>query len=107
MASQLPPAAEVQILRIVQEALLNVERHAEATEAWITLSSTRGTVDLTVRDNGRGLASDANGGRESGQHGLRVMRERAGSIGGTLDITSGPGQGTEVRVSVPRGRYWK
>lgn len=107
VTSVLPPAAEVQLLRIVQEALANVERHAGAANAWVTLGSTRDAVHLTVRDDGRGLTSDVNEGKDAGRRGVQGMRERAEGLGGTLHITSAAGEGTEVRVSVPRGRYWR
>ena len=99
------PAAEFQLLRIIQEALANIRRHAQATRAWVTLGSTPDMVEVMVRDNGRGFVQDDNGGGGGGRghHGLVVMRERAESLGGSLDITSGPGEGTEIRVSLPRG----
>ena len=100
-----PPAAEFQFLRIIQEALANIRRHAQATRAWVTLGSTSESVELLVRDNGRGFVLGNTRGNGPGHHGLKVMRERAESLGGTLDITSGPGRGTEVLVRVPRGRF--
>ncbi|MCH8206902.1 MAG: sensor histidine kinase [Chloroflexi bacterium] len=95
------PAAEFQVLRIIQEALANVRRHSEATTAWVMLNGTTRTVELMIRDDGRGFVPEENSGNGSGHHGLKVMRERAESVGGTLDITSGPGKGTEVRALLP------
>ena len=101
---KIPPVAEFQLFRIVQESLANVRRHANATEAWVTLENTPQTVELVIRDNGDGFSTNdsdpaTNG---TGHHGLKGMRERAESLGGTLDITSGSENGTEVRVSLPR-----
>jgi len=101
---KIPPVAEFQLFRIVQEALANVRRHANATEAWVTLENTPQMVELVIRDNGDGFSTNDSspGNNGTGHHGLKGMRERAESLGGTLDITSGPEHGTEIRVSLPR-----
>ena len=108
-ALQLPPSAELQLLRIVQEALTNVQRHSHASMAWVRLQSTPRAVELSVRDNGDGFPTPVDGEREaggdgSGHHGLAGMRERAESLGAALNITSGEGQGTVLRVVVPRNK---
>ncbi|MEI5672454.1 MULTISPECIES: HAMP domain-containing sensor histidine kinase [unclassified Nocardioides] len=91
----LPPATELVVYRVAQEALTNAARHARATRVELTLQRLGDRVVLGVADDGRGLVADAAGA------GLRGMRERARSVGGTLEIDSAPGQGTRVRLSVP------
>ena len=102
---RLSPVAELQLLRIVQEAMTNARRHASASEIELKLENTEQAVEITVRDDGRGFTplEDA-GGPSSGYHGLNIMKERAEGLGGTLTIASAPGQGTEVRVSLPIGK---
>lgn len=91
---------EVQIFHIVQEALANVCRHAQATAAWLTLSHCGTHLDVRVEDNGRGVAAmHADGGAHFG---LDIMNERAQRLGGVVEI--GPrvtGPGTQVRLTVP------
>ena len=91
---RLPPEAAIAILGIAREALNNVGKHASAERVWVTLTNRAGRTDLLVRDDGRGFAMDKPMG-----HGRRIMAERAESIGASLEITSAPGEGTEVRVS--------
>ena len=93
----LSPQDELVIYRVAQEALTNIARHAEATQVAVDLSLDEENVTLRVRDDGRGFAGD----RGNSSYGLRGMRERALLIGATLRIDSRPGEGTEVRLSVP------
>jgi signal transduction histidine kinase len=101
--STLPPAAAVQLLRIVQEALANVRKHAGSpTQIHVELQATDGQLQLTIADNGNGFDPALT--RASGGHfGLEVMRQRAARIGGQISVQSAPGQGTRVEVSVPLG----
>jgi len=97
-----PPLSHAQsiaVFRIFQETLTNVARHAQATHAAIRLSATDGRLRLQVKDNGRGLTPDA----LAGTHSLGVlgMRERAELLDGMLDISSAPGAGTTVTVTIP------
>lgn len=85
--------------RVLQEALTNVSRHAQARAVEVTLGIHDGRLALEVADDGRGLAEDALGGGHS--LGLLGMRERARRLGGELSIRSAPGQGTAVTLSVP------
>jgi signal transduction histidine kinase len=101
LARPLPPAAELQLLRIIQEALSNVRKHAGASEAWVRIAATDGRLRVTIADNGAGFTPRALGRSTFPRFGLAGMRERAEAIGGTLDLCSAPGQGTEVRVDVP------
>jgi signal transduction histidine kinase len=94
----LPPGAQNVVFRIAQEALANVGRHARATHVTVTLDSTERSLQLRVEDDGVGFNPDKPG---SGM-GLGNMRSRAATIGGTLAVTTQPGNGTLVRLSVPR-----
>jgi len=101
--SVLPPAAGVQLLRIVQEALANVRKHAGGpTQISVRLRAQAGQLQLTVQDNGAGF-DPAQTGADGMRFGLQVMRQRAERIGGQLAVHSAPGQGTRVEVCVPLG----
>jgi two-component system sensor histidine kinase UhpB len=94
----LPPLdeqAELVLYRVVQEALTNAARHAEADTVEVSLVRTRAAVVLSVVDDGRGTGIPREGA------GIRGMRERALLIGATLDVTSPPQAGTSVRLTVP------
>lgn len=97
----LPPTAELQLLRILQEALSNVRKHASASHARVTLEVLDGSVLARVEDDGSGFDPQAPRRREFPRFGLAVMRERAESIGGTLHVDSSPGRGTRVEVMLP------
>ena len=94
----LPPSVEAALYRICQEALTNVARHAGAERATVRLVATPDRVRLAVEDDGRGF--DAAGVPED-RHGIVGMRERAEVLGGTLEVSSGPGEGTRIEVTVP------
>ena len=87
------------IFRIIQEALTNIQRHAEATSVGIAITEEPGKLGLTIRDNGKGITKE----RESGTDTLGIigMRERALLIGGEVTITGTPGSGTVVSVRIP------
>ena len=94
----LPPRVEVALYRICQEALTNVARHAEARRVTVRLVATPEQVQLTIEDDGLGFdASDT----AEDRHGLVGMNERARMLGGALDLSTRPGAGTHVRVTVP------
>jgi signal transduction histidine kinase len=95
----LPPKTEEHLLRIAQEALNNVLKYAEASEASITLTFEEGRVTLVVVDNGTGFTPGAPA--RGGGFGHVGMRERVQSLNGQLTVRSAPGQGTEIVVSVP------
>ena len=97
-AAPLPTNIEAELFRIAQEALANVRRHAQATEAIVTLDTSARRVRLRVRDNGRGFAPGRVG---EGHLGLVGMRERAQLLRGTLRIRSEPQRGTSVTASAP------
>lgn len=97
----LSAALESVCYRVIQEALTNAARHAEASEIGVTLGVEPARIVLEVRDNGRGFVPgervDARGGR-----GLVGMRERVELLGGQLRIDTAPGDGTAVHVELPR-----
>jgi signal transduction histidine kinase len=96
------PAVQEQIYLIAREALVNALRHSEATSVEAEVEYSPGRLRVAVRDNGRGIEPDVvRSGRRDGHWGLRGMQERAQSIGAQLCISSAPGAGTEVQISVP------
>jgi nitrate/nitrite-specific signal transduction histidine kinase len=102
----LSPGAELQLLRIVQEALANVRKHADASNVQVRLVETPTAVEAAVEDDGRGfdpLRARGAGNDDAPHFGLATMRERAESIGGTLDIDSSPVRGTRVIARLPVG----
>ena len=103
---RLPPLAEIALYRCVQEALTNVAKHAKASRVTVTLQQQQGdnltTVVCSVKDDGRGFQAagvSSNGARRG--LGLLGIEERIKSLGGSLDINSAPGLGTELLISVP------
>lgn len=94
----LAPRAEAELLRIAQEALNNIARHADATFVRVLASVEQGTLRLGVVDNGRGFDPEAVG---ESSFGLTSMRERASLIGARLRIDSRPQSGTEIWVELP------
>jgi len=96
--------AEIGLFRIVQEALTNVARHAEATSVRIGLEPAPGGVTLSIRDDGKGFEQSGWDRRKKQRHwGLAIMRERARAIGGQLFVESEPGKGTCITVKVRAG----
>jgi signal transduction histidine kinase len=100
----LPPGTEQELLRVAQEAIHNVKKHAGARQLFVQLEYRPGTITLEVRDDGRGGAAEKKAGSAQGHFGLTGMRERAEAIGGTLDVSSQAGEGTAVRLSAPAPR---
>ncbi len=104
-ACPLPPAAEITLLRAVQEALTNIRKHARAAQVAVTLSYMGDVVVLDVQDDGIGFdpadvqAPPSVG--ATGGFGLAAMRERVEELGGTLLIESAPDEGTTLVVEVP------
>jgi two-component system NarL family sensor kinase len=91
----LPAAVEVAAYRIVTEALTNVARHADASTCRVVLAL-NGSLDISVIDDGRGIAADARHGV-----GLGSMRERAAELGGTCVIRAAAPRGTRVQARLP------
>jgi len=94
----LPDGHRLTLYRAAQEALTNVQRHAQASDVWLQLTLRQETIALLVSDNGVGLpAGSANG----GGFGLRGLQERAEQLGGALYLEPRPGGGTEVSLRLP------
>jgi signal transduction histidine kinase len=94
---QIPSAVAVCLYRVVQESLRNVATHSRATTASIELRAEDGRIRLRISDNGVGFVY----GRQPSGLGLISMRERVRAIGGSLEIASSPGAGTQIEVNVP------
>jgi signal transduction histidine kinase len=96
-ARRLPTGTEVVLLRVCQEALANVRKHAGARQVRVRLCYAGTTVRLTVTDDGKGFDPGAT----HGGYGLTGMRDRVSQVGGTVEVASVPGRGTEVSAEVP------
>lgn len=96
---RLPEDVEMTLYRLIQEALTNIERHADASELVLKLDHQRSAVRLDLRDNGRGFELSSK--QTSMGIGLRNMRERVELLGGEYRLDSGAGEGTRIRVSLP------
>jgi signal transduction histidine kinase len=102
---RLDPELESTIYRVVQEALTNVSRHAQATEAVINVTARDGAIHASVTDDGRGLPDTTRLGPRGdgleGGFGMSGMRERAELVGGELEWAPAPERGTVMRLTVP------
>jgi signal transduction histidine kinase len=96
--TRLPSEVETTLYRIVQEALTNVVKHAEANKVSILLVRRDGAVTAVIEDNGRGFEPDA---VKTDSLGLDGMRERAELHDGRLTIETSPGSGTTLAVEIP------
>ncbi len=100
---RLTAETELSLFRIVQEALNNIRRHACATQASVLAEFGKDSIKLTVSDNGRGF--DTGGAIDDlphkGKLGLMGMQERTWLLGGTMEISSKPGEGTTLRFNIP------
>ncbi len=97
----LPQTVAIQLLRIIQEALSNVRKHAGSAGAWLTFSISGGMLQAAICDEGQGFEPASRSGSLANGFGLHSMRERAESLGGSLAVISHPGRGTQVVVRVP------
>ena len=104
-----PLAAETEreFLRVAQEAIHNVKKHAGAKHLWVQLEYGPAEIALVVRDDGHGFVVDEAAESPPGHYGLTGMRERAEAIAGTFEVTSEPGEGTTVRLQAPAPRDTK
>jgi signal transduction histidine kinase len=100
-AARLAPAAEAQALRVLQEALTNVRKHAVARRVVVEAKVDGDELLLEVRDDGQGFDPSAVPASDWPHFGIATMRERATSVGGRLEISSQPGSGTAVRLRLP------
>ena len=100
--AQLPPSVEIQLIRVVQEALTNVRKHSKATKVRVRFEPNgNNELCVTIADNGQGFFLDRP--RLTGwpRFGLQTMRERAEAVGGALIIDTAAGKGTRVEIRVP------
>jgi len=94
------PQSEIQVIRVIQEALTNVRKHSGATRATVRITEAQGWVTFVVEDDGGGFdLARARARREA--FGLESMRERLALIGGRLEVDAAPGRGTRVTARVP------
>jgi len=102
---RLLPERELILFRIIQEALNNIGKHAEATKAEVDLQFSDSQLTVAIKDNGKGFDLPGAVGdlSNSGKLGLVGMHERISLLGGKLTIQSRPGQGTAVDLSIPLG----
>lgn len=98
---RLSPNAQLQVLRIVQESLANIRKHAGARRVDVTLEQGENRLRMTIQDDGAGFTPGELGRSELPRFGLSTMRERAGTLGGTFLLESSPGTGTRVTVELP------
>jgi len=114
LTERLPASLEVALFRIVQEALTNIRKHAQAQQVWIKLVKKNEGAELSIQDDGVGFEKQtvssssrdalALGGGwriPAGHFGLVGIQERVTQLGGRLDLTSAPGHGTTLRVEIP------
>lgn len=94
---------ELQMLRIIQEALANVRKHSGAQRARVECREAEGKLIVTIEDDGAGIDLEERRRLGFPRFGLAIMRERAESIGAQLTIDSSPGNGTRVRIELPNG----
>jgi PAS domain S-box-containing protein len=100
--ARLAPDAELALYRIVQEALSNVVRHAEAANARVSIEDHAEKMTVLIEDDGRGFDPAVDGASGARGLGLIGMRERARLLGGRISIDSVPGAGTQIRIEIPR-----
>jgi len=93
--------SELQIIRIIQEALTNIRKHAGAKHGWVRITNQNGQCKIVIEDDGRGFNSVSVRDGDRPRFGLQIMKERAESIRGNVDVTSIPGDGTRVTLTIP------
>jgi len=94
-----PPVLEV-ASSVIRESVANAAKHASGDDVAVAVRATRGVVEVTVEDHGRGFEPSSTGLR-AGHLGLEMMRRRVAAVHGTLEIESAPGQGTTVFIRIP------
>ncbi len=97
---------QISIYRIVQEALTNIGKHAQAENIKILIEKNDGAVDIRIEDDGKGFdpARALAKGKAENTWGLPTMKERAGMVGGSLDLWSEEGKGTQISLRIPTGK---
>jgi signal transduction histidine kinase len=97
--ARLDPAQSVAVYRVLQEALTNISRHANATEVHLSLSRDEDIVAMEIRDNGIGITTEDQ--IKPGSHGLQGMIERVRQLGGSITIAGEQGKGTAIEIQLP------
>ena len=97
----LSPRSEVQVIRVIQEALTNIRKHSGAESAVVRITESDSGTTFVVEDDGHGFDQGVSSFRDTDGFGLFTMRERMTLLNGTLTIDSAPGRGTRVIASVP------
>lgn len=98
-ATDLEPSVSLVAFRTVQEALTNITKHAHCSAVTIDISGHEGALTVEISDNGIGMRTEDT--RKQRSFGLRGLQERAQSVGGWLDISARPGQGTAIILTIP------
>lgn len=93
----LPEAVQHALFRAAQESLTNVQRHANAQTAWLTLTTQNGQITLTTDDDGQGFPAETGDGR----FGLQGLRERAGNLNGAITLGRSPQGGAQICITLP------
>ncbi|MGB3693038.1 MAG: sensor histidine kinase [Spirulinaceae cyanobacterium] len=95
--SSLSGEVTIALYRIVQEALTNISKHAQATQVWLKLEEKENIISLIIKDNGQGFNLEQN----TTGFGLKGMRERTEALGGKFQTISKPGAGSKIQVAIP------
>ncbi len=105
---KLDPVVETTVYRVIQEALTNISKYAEARRAFISLSEAPTGMELIIEDDGKGFATEPvqrKGGLVKGGLGLFGIGERVSAVGGNFSITSKAGAGTKLIIGIPVGSH--
>ena len=97
--NKLPALSQKQVFMILNEALTNIHRHAQAASVKVRFEDMQNQVLMEIEDNGKGFQADVEQGSQ--HYGLRIMRTRAERSGGSLSVISAPGQGTKIKAIFP------
>ncbi|MCB0193243.1 MAG: PAS domain-containing protein [Anaerolineae bacterium] len=94
----------LQVIRTIQEALINIRKHAQVNRAVIEITRKDEYIQICIEDEGCGFDAHQMMKGKEGSFGLRIMRERVASVGGNLNISSSIGEGTQTRITIPINR---
>jgi signal transduction histidine kinase len=97
----LSPEAELQLLRIVQEALTNIRKHSGASRAVVEIQVKENALDLLIQDNGTGFDPQRTQPAAQAGFGMASMQDRARAIGAQISVTAAPGEGTRIHIHLP------
>ena len=96
--------SEIQLFRIIQEALNNIIKHAEATAIKLSIQKNKNDIEVKIQDNGKGF-NIKNVQQKSESLGLRTMRERIATIGGSIEFKTPMESGTAININIPIKKY--